>query len=226
MRAGLGGNSFMADYDWLALAPSYDFDDWSERSLHPDTRLDHYFDLDIALGRQFELRDNLRFDLHAGLRYTSAQWTAIGGEFTYSLTNLRDYTGTFADTALIEYKTRLPGGFIGAGGAWDFDRWTVSGMVRGGLSVAPETNDFHILRLMTSDHSFDYIPFLSASARVETGFGDHGSLFIAGSYDHYFRQRGDQLAVDYLYGQFGFFPGDAGADFSALALHAGFMLNF
>ena len=35
------GNSYMEDYDWLRGDDT--FDNWSHRSQHPDTHLDHYF---------------------------------------------------------------------------------------------------------------------------------------------------------------------------------------
>ncbi|MCA0048251.1 omptin family outer membrane protease [Mesorhizobium sp. B283B1A] len=40
-------------YDWLKEAPSSAERDWSDQSIHSDTHLDRYINLDVAGGRGF-----------------------------------------------------------------------------------------------------------------------------------------------------------------------------
>ncbi len=49
LQFGFSGNSKMRDYDWLG--ENYEFDNWTHRSVHPDTHLDRYINFDIAVGR-------------------------------------------------------------------------------------------------------------------------------------------------------------------------------
>ncbi len=44
LELGLGGDGHMVDYDWVpGFAIDQSMDGWSDRSVHPDTRLDYYF---------------------------------------------------------------------------------------------------------------------------------------------------------------------------------------
>src|SRR3546814_9973093 len=80
----------MEDYDWFQPG-----NDWTDRSRHFDTDLDHYLMIDIA-GRFDRLRwEDGRLGLLGGVRYTDVQWTAYGGDFVYTATTFRDTVGSF-----------------------------------------------------------------------------------------------------------------------------------
>lgn len=227
LKLGFGGNSFMADYDWLTYAPSYAFDDWSHRSLHPVTTLDHYVDFELALGHDFELQDKLTLDLHAGLKYTNVQWTAYGGSFVYSTYGFRDDVFAMPDSmAGATYEQRMPGAFLGLGGEWREGNWTLSGHARGGVAFRVEAIDDHHYTDYRFTDSFDQMPFVSLAVRADYRIREQASLFVAGSYDHYFRQTGDELVYDNINDYGVNFPGGGGADFSAITLQAGFRIDF
>ncbi|RWC00047.1 omptin family outer membrane protease [Mesorhizobium sp. M3A.F.Ca.ET.201.01.1.1] len=45
--------------------------DWSDQSIHPDTRLDRYINLDMAAGPDFVINDATVINLHGGFKYTN-----------------------------------------------------------------------------------------------------------------------------------------------------------
>lgn len=79
---GFSGNSQMVDYDWSE--PSYDAADWSDRSIHTDTHLDRYINLDIAVGRDFVINDDTTINLQGGFKFTDVKRSAYGGSYIYS----------------------------------------------------------------------------------------------------------------------------------------------
>ena len=58
---GVGGDGHMRDYDWLVEDRP-----WSDRSIHPDTRLNHYFSGTIEAGREVLSRDGTTVSLGGG----------------------------------------------------------------------------------------------------------------------------------------------------------------
>ncbi|PBB89976.1 hypothetical protein CK215_24805 [Mesorhizobium sp. WSM3864] len=87
----------MEDCDWLKDAPSFAELDWSHQSIHPDTRLDRYIDLDMAAGPDFVINDATVINLHGGVKYTDMKWKAYGGSYQYSGEGFRDYRGESPD---------------------------------------------------------------------------------------------------------------------------------
>ncbi|RWK69722.1 MAG: omptin family outer membrane protease [Mesorhizobium sp.] len=55
--------------------------DWSDQSIHPDTRLDRYINLDMAAGPDFVINDATVINLHGGFKYTNMKWKAYGGSY-------------------------------------------------------------------------------------------------------------------------------------------------
>ena len=79
--AALGGDSHMEDYDWIdydgggAYVPSSQFDQWTHQSVHPDTRLDYYVDVDAAVGYDVFHTPEFTANINVGLKYTDVKWT-------------------------------------------------------------------------------------------------------------------------------------------------------
>jgi outer membrane protease len=227
---GFSGNSHMEDYDWIApFNPSYAFNDWSHQSIHPDTRLDRYIDLDIAIGRDFVVSDATTFNLHGGFKYTNIKWSAYGGSFIYSTAGFRDTVGTFpAGVPGISYEQRFPGVFLGAEATTRHGAWTFSGLLRGGVTIGAETIDHHWMRDLRFDDHFGTIPFVSIGAKVDYQFSTNASLFLAGNLDRYFRAKGDTTIYDIPSGVQvgGPLTNGAGTDLTAIRLSVGFKVTF
>lgn len=223
------GNSHMEDYDWLDAAPSYEFDDWSDQSIHPDTRLDHYFTVDVALGRNFVLNPAATINLHAGFKYTDVKWTAYGGSYIYSDAGFRDDIGNFPDGERgISFQQRYPGFFVGAEATATSGAFTFTGLFRGGLTINASDTDHHWMRDLRFEDSYGIIPFVSASAKVDYQATDRISLFASAGLDKYFRTKGDTDMYDIPTGDFidGTFVDGAGMDFMAITLQAGARFRF
>jgi outer membrane protease len=227
---GFSGDSHMEDYDWLApYSPSFAFDDWSHRSIHPDTDLDQYLDIDLAIGRDFQFNDQLTVNLHGGLQYTNVKWTAYGGSFTYSVGGFRDTSGNFPDGERgISFEQRYPGAFVGAEATIKNGAWTFSGLARAGVSINASDTDHHWMRDLRFEEEYSPIPFVTVGGQVDYAYSERTSFFLGGEFENFFRKKGDTVIYDIPSGAqlAGPFEDGAGMDFRSVTLTAGIKMNF
>jgi outer membrane protease len=189
------GSSYMEDYDWLR--GNYTFDNWSDRSQHPDTRLDHYFTGAAALGYELVNHDNAVIRVHGGFKYTDVKWTAYGGTFVYSGVGFRDTTGSFADGVPgITYRQQLPELFLGFDGEEDYGSFRLGGLLRGGLTFLAVATDDHWLRNLRFVDSLYVAPTFTAGVDMGFDIGSNAEFILAARYDHIFEQRGDTRYYD------------------------------
>ncbi|WP_027038423.1 omptin family outer membrane protease [Mesorhizobium ciceri] len=225
---GFSGNSHMEDYDWLELAPSFAAADWSNQSIHPDTHLDRYINLDLAAGRDFAIDEVTTLNLHGGFKYTNVKWSAYGGSYIGSVERFRDTRGKFPhDEPLVDYEQRYPGFFLGVEATTKLDNWALSGLVRGGLSINARAIDLH-WPSRVGQYDFRTNPFISVGAKADYRISDRASLFLTGNFDEYFRDKGDTTSYELSKGAQSSmtFKDSAGLDFYALTMSAGFKLTF
>ena len=221
------GNSFMEDYDWLQ--GNYNFDDWTHQSLHPDTDLDLYLDLDVAVGHDFRVTDNATINLHGGFKYTNVKWASYGGSYIYSSGGgFRNDIGNFPDVPAISWEQRMPGFFLGAEASAKSGNWTFTGLARGGLTLDSQGIDHHWMRDLRFIDRYDAIPFMSLGAQVDYAFGNGSSVFLAGNFDNYFHKKGDTSIYDIPTGAqvAGPLVDGGGMSFRALTLSGGFKMAF
>ncbi len=184
------GDSYMEDYDWLRGTDV--FDNWSHRSQHPDTHLDHYFTGAAALGYELVKDDSAVVRLHGGLKYSDVQWTAYGGTYVYSGVGFRDTPGTIPDgTAGITYRQQLPELFLGVDGEEYYGNFRVGGLLRGGITVMAVATDDHWLRNLRFVDSLYIAPTFTAGIDVGYALGENAEVTLAARYNHIFEQRGD-----------------------------------
>lgn len=188
--AGLG-TSYMEDYDWLKGNDT--FENWSHRSQHPDTSLDHYWGGAISLGYELVRDQTAVVRAHGGLKYTDLQWTARGGSYIYSSNGgFRDQAGNFADGQPgITYRQQLPEIFLGVDGEEDYGAFSVGGMLRGGMTFLSVATDDHWMRNLRFVDDLYVAPTFSAGADIGFDLGENAELTLAARYDHIFEQRGD-----------------------------------
>ena len=209
------GSSYMEDYDWLRGDDT--FDNWSHRSQHPDTQVDHYYTGAAALGYELVNHDNAVVRAHAGLKYTDVQWTAYGGTYLYSGAGFRDTPGTIPDgTAVITYRQQLPELFLGVDGEEYYGNFRVGGLLRGGLTFLAVATDDHWLRNLRFVDTLYVAPTFTAGVDVGYALGRNAELFLAARYDHIFEQRGDTRTYDIATGA----PLDTYIDSAAGALRS------
>ncbi|MDO5647734.1 omptin family outer membrane protease [Paracoccus sp. (in: a-proteobacteria)] len=202
MVANMGQTGRMTDYDWEpTFMTGTGKSGWSDWSTHPDTRLNQYFDFTLTGGREVTTENGTRLNLHGGVKYVRADWTAHGGRYVYSEDALRDTTGTFpAGQAVVTYRQRHTTIFAGVDAARDLGDWTISGGLRGGVSVAPRDTDFHWLRNLRFDSRFDPMPYAGVTLRADYRINDRLTGYAQADYDQHFRRRGDTVYSEIVSG--------------------------
>lgn len=224
---GFNGDSHMVDYDWLA--GDYAFDNWTDKSIHPDTRLDKYINLDVALGRNFTLNDAVIVNLHGGLKYTNVKSTAYGGSFVYSDSDFRDDIGNFAaDQKGITFEQRYPGIFIGTEAKIKHAQWTLTGLARAGVTIGATNTDHHWVTDDRYEDKYGPIPFLSLGAEAAYQVTDNAQFTFGANFEQFFRNKGDTLKYNIASGrqEGGPFKDGAGMDFRSITLSASLKLAF
>ena len=203
VTAALFGDSYMEDYDWFGPDfVSYDFDDWTHRSQHPNTNLDWYLDASLAVGRDIMSEPGVRVNLNGGLKYTDVQWTAIGGSYIYSGFDgdppggFHANVGTLADVPGITYRQQIPVLFAGLDAEVTDGQWTYEAGAQAGVALFARGDDHHWLRDLRFVDTINPAPMLGASATVSYAVSDSLDLFLTGSVEKVFLARGDTSVYD------------------------------
>lgn len=214
---GLGGDGHMADFDWQKPGMP-----WSDRSLHPDTRLDHYYVASLELGRTLISRDGTDIGLGAGFKYTDVQWSAWGGSYIYSDGGFRDTRGTFDPNEKgITYRQSWPAPYLGVNLSRHDGNWTFSGALQAGLTVESYDIDDHWVRSLRFYDYFETAPTISVAGAIDYTVWNNASLYLSGSFDRIFRARGDTKAVDTSTGETEWYDEGAGGDFRSATVAFG-----
>ncbi|MBO3759728.1 omptin family outer membrane protease [Ciceribacter sp. L1K22] len=220
---GTGGDGHMVDYDWLVVP-----DEWSDRSIHPDTRLDHYFSANIQIDREVFKDDASAVSIGAGFTYSDVKWTAYGGSYIYSYNGFRDDVGNFPDGEKgISYQQKVPVGYLAVSGEHKVGQFTFSGGLRGGVSFGIEDIDDHWARDLRFYDSMDMAPMLGASITANYALTQSASLYLTGSWDKVFHSYGDVKIVDTTGGSADlYFEDGAGATFETISISFGLKGTF
>ena len=236
VTAALFGDSYMEDYDWFGPDfVSYDFDDWTHRSQHPNTNLDWYLDASLAVGRDVIVEPNARVNLNGGIKYTDVQWTAVGGSYIYSDDfdvdhagdHFHAHTGTLADVPGITYRQQIPVLFAGLDAEVTDGQWTYEAGAQAGIALFARGDDHHWLRDLRFLDTINAAPMLGASATASYAFSDSLDLFVTGSVEKVFLSRGDTEYYDIPSGvQTGASIDAAGLELGTISLAGGLKGSF
>lgn len=230
LRAAISGTSYMEDYDWTgAHFVSYDFDDWTHRSQHPDTNLDWYFDGSLAVGRDVMVEDAVRVNLNGGFKYTDVQWTARGGSYVYSVGGFRDTNGNLADTPAITYRQQLPTLFAGLDIEAVENGWTYGVSAKGGMTLFGLATDQHWMRVppLRFIDSLQPAPMLSFAASAGYDLSDNLGVFFEGTVEKVFLGRADtEIYNNDTDALIATAPDAAGAELASVGLSAGLKGSF
>lgn len=229
---GTGGDGHMVDYDWIyaggtMTGPNGD-DDWTDRSIHPDTRLDHYFAGEIAIDREVYRDEGSAFHIGAGFKYSDIKWTAYGGSYIYSSDAplfYRDIIGDFtAGEKVISYRQKIPVGFVALSGEHYEGAFSISGGLRGGLSFGIEGIDNHWLRDTDFYDDMGMAPMIGSQIEVNYAVMPSASLYLAGSWERVFHARGDTKQV--APGSTTYYDDSAAATFQSMSVSFGLKGTF
>lgn len=225
---GFGGDGHMVDYDWVpGFAVDQSMDGWSDRSIHPDTRLDYYVSGALEIGRTIFTDERSTVSLGGGFKYTEVRWDAFGGSYIYSSRSLRDDIGELpAGLKGISYKQQIPTFFLGFDGATHFDRLSLSGGVKGGMTRGINDQDDHWLTGTRVFGTMKAAPVLMLDAAVDYRLTDMASIYLAGNFENVFRERGDMNSIDTATGNATLYRNAAGASIRTMSLQMGFRARF
>lgn len=192
-----GDNGKMKDFDWLEpFATGKGDNDWTHRSVHPNSPLDSYVNIDLAIGRNYRIGSQTVSNIHGGVQYTNAGWNSRGGSYIYSEKGFRDDTGTLpAGERAISYKQSYSGVFIGNELTTKVDNWTLSGLARLGVTLHSKDVDHHWQRNLRFKESFERAAFVVIGGRAEYAFSERTSLVASAQYQKYLRRNGDIAAT-------------------------------
>lgn len=189
VEAALPGQGKMTDYDWIAPHNTgYGMDDWSDRSISPNTHLDWFGSADLAFGHDLPINDALTVNANVGFKYTDVQWTAVGGTYIYSNGGFRNDVGVIPDVPAARYRQQLPTVFTGIGATVNDGAWSLDANARAGLIVWGHSRDDHFLRVPPR-YTWDDLSWgqmLSADVKLGYAISDHLGAFIEGSYEKTF----------------------------------------
>ncbi len=225
---GLDDNSHMVDYDYLG-----DNTSWTDRSLHPRTKLKHYYQADLGFDFTVIKKPTFQLDFRLGARYTEAAWDAYGGSYVYSSDPksgaIRDDVGNFPDHEIgISYRQRLPGVYLGPKIEWAvFERLSVRAGGLVGVTYAKEDRDRHWARDLVFEVDLESRPFYGGMLEFEYALTRNMQLYVEGNYDYYSLAKGPTTISNTVTGEVYRIGGDsAGAALEAWQVKAGVKLHF
>lgn len=226
-KTGFKGNSHMTDYDWVPPLGTSGPDSWSDRSLHDDTGLDHYFTGSAELNRRIYGDDSQKMSLGVGGRYTDVKWTAKGGSYIYSAGGFRNVIGNFIDgQTVIDYRQKIPVLYTTLGGEKTIDKWRFTGGLEAGAVIKARDVDNHVLRDLNFKESFAVSPMFGIKASVEYQVTPSVALYLDGSFEATKFRRGDTRMLDKGTGATAFTSDSAGGSFSAAYIGTGIRASF
>jgi outer membrane protease len=223
-----GGDGYMEDYDWLApYATGTGPDDWSHRSQHPDTRLDHHFSADLAVTRTLYEDEGASVGLRGGARYTDTQWTAYGGSYVYSVGGFRDTSGSIGDGVMgITYRQTIPEIYQALDAEMTEGALTLKLSGRVGVAIGAMGDDDHWLRDLNFLDIWYPIPTAGVEAGAELALGEHAALTASAGLDKVFATRADTVVTDTVTDISTTYLNGGGGDYRSIRLSAGLKGSF
>lgn len=219
---GINGDGHMRDYDWLIEDKP-----WTHRSVHPDTRLNHYFAGTIEAGREVLSYDGTTVSLGGGVKYTDVKWTAWGGSYVYTSTDFRDTKGDFPDNEkAISYRQQWPVPFLDVDLTHSEGPWTFAAAFQGGVAINGKGTDDHWMRDLRFIDHVETTPAVMITGSAEYEVRPNTALFVSGAFDQIIRGRADTDMIDTLNGGKSQFPDGAGADYMSVTVSLGLRGKF
>lgn len=229
ISTGTGGDHNMEDRDWIYPAnagPNGPYD-WTDRSLHPDTSLEHYWTGNIELDKTVYATEDTALNLGAGFKYTDVKWAATGGSFIYSNFDFHDDVGNFADgTKVISYRQQIPVFYASAGLTHDIDKLTLGAGIKGGFTFGIRDTDDHFLNYVRFHENMYAAPMIGLDASATYRWNENTSLYLAGGFERVFHARGDMDQISTINGSTFSRDDSAGADFRSMQVSFGLKMSF
>ncbi|SEQ84183.1 plasminogen activator [Faunimonas pinastri] len=189
----------MTDYDWLD--GQYGRNDWTHRSISPDTDFDHAWEFDANLGWNFIKQQNYTLGAMIGYRATDLKWSARGGSYIYSVDSFRDSTGDLPGGRGISYKQSYETPYLGMTASARIGRFGLKGTILGSTLVTAHGDDHHWLRDLEFHDTIDDMSMVAAKLEASYDVTRTFSIVAGFEYEEYFRGKGktrlEQISTGY-----------------------------
>jgi outer membrane protease len=137
-------------------------------------------------------------NLHGGFKYTNVKRTSYGGDFVYSTNGFRDDVGNLPDGEKgITYEQRYPGLFVGGEASTRFGAWTLTGLVRGGVTINASDTDHHWMKNNRYEEEYSATPFVSVGAQLDYALSERASIFLGGSFESSSARRATRQSMTF-----------------------------
>jgi len=221
---GFDGNGHMRDYDWIPpfAEPGSGMDAWSDRSIHPDTRLDHYFRIEGEIGRALYDLGTSSFGLGGGLRYTDVKWSAYGGTYAYSADSFRDSRGAFRNGEPgISYRQQLPVPYAAVNGSQRLGDWIFTSALQGGFTLGARGVDDHWQRSLNFVDRFEATPVVAANIEAGYSLTAQTLFYVGAAFEKMFEANADSSATYVPTGEQETYDGGGGGAFRSMSVSVG-----
>jgi outer membrane protease len=230
--AGMGQ---LIDYDWIdPPGGSYAADNWTDRSISPDTNLDWYLAGGVSLGHDFSVANNVTVNLNGGFKYTDVKWTASGGSYVYSSEDIngnrigfRDQVGNLPPGRGITYRQQLPELIGGLDTSIAEGDWNFGLSAKAGLTFSASGHDNHWLRDLLFVDDLNVAPVVSVGASAERTLSGQLKVYAAANYEKVFVARANDTEIDTTGASSpAMFPDSSGGGLQTLTVTGGVKASF
>ncbi|MDB2405674.1 omptin family outer membrane protease [Arcobacteraceae bacterium] len=144
------GNSMMADYDWLKTGNP----NWSDRSTHPNTKLDKLTIFDISINNKIEDTSEMNTNVVIGYKVEHKSFKAYDGSYIYSSSGgFRDLEGTFSGLG-ISYEESFKSIYLGLDISRVYKEWLFNLNLTYSPKVTVTNKDTHHNRYFINNNTF------------------------------------------------------------------------
>jgi len=191
--------AYMDDTDWLDQSKN----SWTDRSRHPDTRLNYANEFDLNVKGWLLNEPTYRFGLMAGYQENRYSFKASGGSFNYTDENTGlPEVGTFtAGTKIIHYKQHFKIPYIGIVGSYRYERFELGGSFKYSGWVRANDNDEHYLTDTTFRANIKNQNFYSLVGNAGYYLTHDTKIYVEGVWSRTTNKKGSLSANDYGLGE-------------------------
>lgn len=191
--AGRGG--YMDDTDWLDESAH----GWTDKSWHPDTRLNYASEFDLHVKGWLMTRPDWRVGVMAGYQESRYSFTASGGAYQYTDEDTGEpNTGHFPDGEKgIGYSQHFKMPYIGLVGRYRHERFEFGGSAKYSGWVRASDNDEHYQRNTTFRDKVRNQNYFALTADAGYYVTPDTRVYLEGVWSRLTNKKGSLTAIEH-----------------------------
>lgn len=195
--ASRGG--YMEDTDWLDDSKR----GWTDKSKHPNTRLNYANEFDLNAKAWFLKEQTYRIGMMAGYQESRYSFKSTGGTFDYTdgETGLNNSGAFPAGTTVIGYKQRFRMPYIGLIANYQYKRFELGGGLKYSGWVRTSDNDEHYLTNTTFTGNIKNQNYYSISGNAGYYLTPNTKIYLEGAWQRVTNKKGRLSANNYGTGE-------------------------